>query len=42
MSSTSETALGMYDGFAKRMAAYAEKGDLPQKRVAALFSEAQK
>jgi hypothetical protein len=36
-----QTALGKYDGFTKRMAVYAEKGDLRQKRVAALFSGAQ-
>lgn len=36
------TALGMYEGFARRMAAYAEQGDAQQKRVAALFSEATK
>ena len=37
-----QAALGMYDGLARRMAAYAEKGDARQKRVAALFTEAQK
>lgn len=37
-----QAALAMYNGFAKRMAGYAEKGDMRQKRVAALFSEAQK
>ena len=36
------TSLGMYEGFTKRMALYAEKGDARQKRVAALFAEAQK
>jgi hypothetical protein len=35
-------ALGMYDGFAKRMAGYAGKGDARQKRLAALFTEARK
>ena len=37
-----QTALGMYDGFSRRMASYAEKGDARQKRLAALFAEAQK
>ena len=37
-----QTALGMYNGFAKRMALYAEKGDAHQKHLAALFAEAQK
>ena len=37
-----QAALGMYDGFARRRVVYAEKGDLRQRRVAALFSEAQK
>ena len=37
-----QTALGLYNGFAKRMAVYAEKGDAKQKHLAALFSEAQK
>jgi len=32
----------MYDGFARRMAGCAEKGDARQKRLAALFAEAQK
>ena len=37
-----KTALSMYNGFSKRMAGYAEKGTVQQKRVAALFSDAQK
>jgi hypothetical protein len=37
-----QAALAMYNGFAKRMGGYAEKGDSRQKRLAALFSEAQK
>jgi hypothetical protein len=37
-----QTALSMYTGFAKRMAAYAEKGDENQKHLAALFLEARK
>ncbi len=37
-----QAALGMYNGFAARMARYAEKGDARQKRLAALFAEAQK
>ena len=37
-----QTALGLYNGFAKRMAVYAQKGDALQKHLAALFSEAQK
>ena len=37
-----ETALGMYEGFAKRMAGYGDKGDAREKRVAGLFLEAQK
>jgi len=37
-----QAALRMYDGFARRMAAGAEKGDARQKRLAALFAEAQK
>jgi hypothetical protein len=36
------TALGMYEGFARRMAVYAEGVDARQKRVAALFSVAKK
>ncbi len=32
----------MYDGFVNRMAGYAEKGDIRQKRIAELFSKAQK
>ena len=35
-------ALAMHKGFAKRMTGYAEKGDARQRRVAALFLEAQK
>jgi len=35
-------ALMMYNGFKRRMAEYAEKGDLQQKHIATLFSEAQK
>ena len=34
------TALGMYNGFARRIAAYAQKGDTRQKRIAALFLKA--
>jgi hypothetical protein len=37
-----QTALSMYTGFAKRMAAYAEKGDENQKHLAALFLEVRK
>ena len=37
-----QTALGMYNGFAARMTRWAEKGDARQKRLAALFAEAQK
>jgi hypothetical protein len=37
-----QAALSMYNGFAKRMAGYAEKGDANQKRIAALFADAQK
>ena len=37
-----QTALRMFNGFAKRMAVYAEKGDARQKRLAALFTEAQR
>ncbi len=37
-----QTALSMYTGFAKRMAAYAEKGGEQQKRIANLFFESQK
>ena len=37
-----QTAITMYNGFTKRMASYAEKGDMQQKHVATLFSEAQK
>ncbi len=36
------SALMMYDGFVRRMAGYAEKGDMQQKHIATLFSEAQK
>lgn len=36
------TALTMYKGFAKKMAEYAESGDKRKKRIAALFTEAQK
>jgi len=36
------TALAMYTGFVKRMEGYAGKGDARQKRIAALFSAAQK
>ncbi len=36
------TAMAMYNGFVKKMAGYAEKGDNRQKRMAALFAEAQK
>jgi len=35
-------ALGMYDGLAKRMAGYAERGDMGQIHLAVLFDEAQK
>ncbi len=37
-----QTALSMYNGFTKRMDNYAEKGNMQQKRLAAMFSEAQK
>ena len=37
-----QAALMMYNGFMKRMAGYAEKGDMQQKHIATLFSEAQK
>jgi hypothetical protein len=37
-----QTALSMYNGFANRMAGYAEKGDTQQKRIATLFADAQK
>ena len=37
-----QAALSMYNGFAKRMAGFAEKGDTNQKRIAALFADAQK
>lgn len=37
-----QTALGMYNGFARRMEGYVEKGDVRQKRVAALFAGTQK
>ena len=37
-----QTALMMYKGLVKRMANYAEKGDIQQKRIAALFGKAQK
>ena len=36
------TAQTMYKGFSKRMSGYAEKGNAQQKRLAALFNEAQK
>lgn len=34
-----QTALTMYEGFTKRMARYAEKGDVQQKHMASLFFE---
>ncbi len=37
-----QTAIVMYKGFAKRMAVYAENGDARQKRLAALFAQAQR
>lgn len=37
-----QAALRLYNGFAKRMANYVETGDPRQKRLAALFAEAQK
>ena len=37
-----QAALSMYTGFSKRMADFAGKGDQQQKRIASLFSEAQK
>ncbi|MCX6927050.1 MAG: hypothetical protein NT154_28170 [Verrucomicrobia bacterium] len=37
-----QTALDMYNGFAKRMTVYADKGDAQQKRLASLFAEAQR
>ncbi len=37
-----QSALSMYEGFVNRMAGYAEKGDIRQKRIAELFSKAQK
>lgn len=37
-----QAALMMYSGFMKRMAGYAEKGEIQQKHIATLFSEAQK
>ncbi|MEI6654542.1 MAG: hypothetical protein WCP45_07225 [Verrucomicrobiota bacterium] len=37
-----QSALGMYHGFAKRMADHAATGDARQKRLAALFAEIQK
>lgn len=37
-----QTALNMYNGFIKRMASYAEKGDMRQKHISTLFTEAQK
>lgn len=37
-----QTALNMYNGFIKRMASYAEKGDMRQKHISTLFAEAQK
>jgi hypothetical protein len=36
-----KSALGMYKGFAKRMAVYAKNGNLRQQRLAVLFTEAQ-
>jgi hypothetical protein len=35
-----KTALSMYNGFVKRMAVYAEKGDTREKHLASLFSKA--
>jgi hypothetical protein len=35
-------ALSMYEGFVKRMERYAAKGDRRQRRIASLFSDAQK
>ncbi len=37
-----QTALSMYNGFALRMAGFAEKGDSKQRHLAALFFESQK
>ena len=37
-----QAALTMYNGFAKRMAGYAEKGDANQKRIAAIFADSKK
>jgi hypothetical protein len=37
-----QAALMMYNGFIKRMAGYAEKGDTQQKHIATLFTEAQR
>jgi len=37
-----QTALSMYNGFANRMAVYAEKGNKQQKRIAEMFNEIQK
>ncbi len=37
-----QAALNMYNGFTTRMASYIENGDMQQKRIAALFSGAQK
>jgi hypothetical protein len=37
-----KTALSMYNGFVNRMAIYAAKGDPGQKRIAAIFANAQK
>jgi hypothetical protein len=37
-----QAALMMYNGFTNRMAEYAKKGNTEQKRIAFLFSEAQK
>lgn len=37
-----KAALSMYTGFAKRMAGYAGNGDIRQKRIAELFTDAQK
>ena len=36
------TALGMYNGFLKKMERYAQKGDAHQKKIASLFTIAQK
>jgi hypothetical protein len=37
-----QAALSMYSGYSKRMAHFSEKGDQQQKRIASLFSEAQR